>query len=1363
MSNSFIKKRLALFMAILLVFSSLPIISFSAASGLPITYTYNNPDRGTAGGTISFTPNFTGTVDLFWGVGGSKIEGYSEFGSVAVTSGTQAIFQVQGFTAIPDGATQVLGFNASTNVFEYDIPSSKQLDYGDAVFSFGALSDAHFGPRYNNNSSIPINAFNKAAGFFAGSGVELIAMSGDITAAGNQSDYVDYRNTMRTFNLSYPTIPVFTTSGNHDQENNGLTRWTQYTTEAFSNYTGRYTRVFRSGNSANMDYTVDVGSHDVFVFLHQKYWRVNDNTTPKPLRYSFDPEQLDWLVDTLDANEDKRVYLFIHEYIDNTCGDATNGYYAYNEEMGHLDAVKVLEILKGRDNVIEFSGHSHLRFELQFLRKIGTSYPNIINSDLNIYNGGGQYATMVHTPSVTSPRDIVGSNSSATDRHLEESQGYLVEVYDGFTILKGYDFIRDRYLAFANYIVDIDSPEYGETVDNVSLNITSASLQRNGALQLKATVLGDLLPAQRTVTWESNGGSNVTVSPTGLVTVAANADFGEYLITAKSTVDPTKSATATITVVSESAIIGSGTKADPYIISNEAQFAQFTDNMKSSAEFYRNKHIRQTADLDMTKIPSYAGISAASYFKGYYDGQGHVINVDIISTTDVSVFPRLSDDTNGSVGVVMNLGTTGRITGGITGSSGWAAGIARSMQTAGSLIINCWSTTELKAWSVGGITISIRNLSNGGVRNCLFAGELSGTSTTGSNVTGAIGPVQEAAATCFYYLAQAPERTNGATSLTLSQLTTTAADSLNAGRLSSSSSTALSAVGGGYTTADLVEWTQDYDTGYPVHLSNIVVGITVSESTAELAQGGTLQLNATVLGNLADALKTVTWESDGGANVTVSPDGLVTVAVNAAGGSYTITARSIADSTKFAETVITVVVDDTITGSGTKADPFVISNEAQFLEFTNNMIKDANFYRGKYIIQTANIDMDGVAGYNGIWAGTSLNPDNKFFNGYYNGLGHTINVNINSGKDVSIFPRLGSTDQEGVLMNIGITGTITGNHFAAGLVRSMTANNFARIINCWSTANVRANYIDTTDGGVGGITVTKRGVIENCLFAGSLAAPSRTAGITSNESAASVNSPSCYYLNTVTANYYNGAVSQTLAQLTTVTAASLNSGRAAAGTLFTAASGFTAADLVEWVQDYDTGYPVFVDGIVRDVTISPLNTMLPKSSTVQLTASVIGNLSSTLKAVTWSSDGGANVTVGENGLVSIAANAPVGNYTITAASVTDPTKTAEATIQVATGIITSGLVISNVGDAYTASVKVNNYSEATAAGILLIISAYDATGKLIEAAQYNAPVNVGLEESFSAALNLTGKDTSYVKAYLWNNYVPIEASVIKNV
>ncbi|TXK83539.1 S-layer homology domain-containing protein [Paenibacillus sp. N3.4] len=91
-----------------------------------------------------------------------------------------------------------------------------------------------------------------------------------------------------------------------------------------------------------------------------------------------------------------------------------------------------------------------------------------------------------------------------------------------------------------------------------------------------------------------------------------------------------------------------------------------------------------------------------------------------------------------------------------------------------------------------------------------------------------------------------------------------------------------------------------------------VISVSVSPTTASVAQGETQQLTATVT-VVGGAAQTIRWaSSDESSKVTVGENGLVTVAANAATGDYTITATSTEDSNKIGTATITVTASPKI-------------------------------------------------------------------------------------------------------------------------------------------------------------------------------------------------------------------------------------------------------------------------------------------------------------------------------------------------------------------------------------------------------------------------------------------------------------------
>lgn len=97
---------------------------------------------------------------------------------------------------------------------------------------------------------------------------------------------------------------------------------------------------------------------------------------------------------------------------------------------------------------------------------------------------------------------------------------------------------------FANAVLfTTDTP----AITSVTVTPSTASVGKGSTLQLAATVVADGF-ASKEVTWKVTGGTDSTISSSGLLTVGAGETGSSLTVTATSVVDDTKSGTATITV-----------------------------------------------------------------------------------------------------------------------------------------------------------------------------------------------------------------------------------------------------------------------------------------------------------------------------------------------------------------------------------------------------------------------------------------------------------------------------------------------------------------------------------------------------------------------------------------------------------------------------------------------------------------------------------------------------------------------------------------------------------------------------------------------------------------------------------------------
>lgn len=276
-------------------------------------------------------------------------------------------------------------------------------------YSFGLVSDTHVCP--NNPGGDVVSArLDHAFGWFEEQGAVLIANCGDMTNIGfenpkgtyNPAEFAEYQ---RICNL-HPNIPVYGACGNHDSYNAHIT---EYEDELIT-YTGRGIR-----------FTVEHGG-DVFIFFGQpksSVLYVDGSTLPIP--------ELEWLQDQLNANPDKRCFVFIHPYLTDDSGNPLGVHPTPIEPAPYVHNV-IVNALKDHGRAVLFHGHAHFMPSMQ-------AYDKTCNyTDRNGFPS-------VHVPSLGWASYIDENNEMQKDP--AEGFGILVDVYDDCIVLNGMDFVRD--------------------------------------------------------------------------------------------------------------------------------------------------------------------------------------------------------------------------------------------------------------------------------------------------------------------------------------------------------------------------------------------------------------------------------------------------------------------------------------------------------------------------------------------------------------------------------------------------------------------------------------------------------------------------------------------------------------------------------------------------------------------------------------------------------------------------------------------------------------------------------------------------------------------------------------------------------
>ena len=333
----------------------------------------------------------------------------------------------------PVDATSIGIYNqANERVGEISLGELKSTDMGSKLYSFAAFSDVHIGSKtaesdfqnaleyVENNPEI---AFTTICGDFIHSITEI-------------SQLEKYKNLVDT----YTTKPIYAISGNHEAGSSNLDM------ETLKPYTGQ-----------DLYYSFTYGN-DVFIMIG------NSGCTNGNL---FADGELQWLYDTLEANKDKRCFVFQHVRPNQGSG---NPWGIYDYKIWGGTEAKVFESLMAHyPNVIFFHGHTHMSFGLQ-------TKDNLANYD-NLF---GYHS--VHIPSLSRPR--TGDERGPISRRelTDASEGYVVDVYEDGVVLKGRDFISGEFLPVASYALNtatqiIDANTYYDptgTIINDNCNVLKA-------------------------------------------------------------------------------------------------------------------------------------------------------------------------------------------------------------------------------------------------------------------------------------------------------------------------------------------------------------------------------------------------------------------------------------------------------------------------------------------------------------------------------------------------------------------------------------------------------------------------------------------------------------------------------------------------------------------------------------------------------------------------------------------------------------------------------------------------------------------------------------------------------------------------
>ena len=364
---------------------------------------------------ISANSNKDGSYDFYYAKDGKIIEEYDKIVSFDLVANTESSYEylnsfniapydANGIVVCKSGTTKILSSSSLPSQFLFDSST-----YGSKLYSVGLISDTHIDGD-GTDTADSINDLKKALTLFSNENVSFISHCGDVTENNRASDYTAYSDI-----VADNTIPIKTIAGNHD------------------NYS---TLESITGNSLYYEYIPD-GTNDIYLFLGSY-----QASTINP----FSDEELTWLETKLEEYKNKRVFLFLHYYCD-PVGDANN---LDNDDLGTTEQALTFRNLMTtyKDNLVYFSGHSHLTYKMQEL--IATA---------NVNSATDTLPKRVHIPSNGRPRIL--SDGRITNDYVG-CECAIMDVYENCIVIRGKDLTDNKFLPIANYLLDTTLIQIGD-------------------------------------------------------------------------------------------------------------------------------------------------------------------------------------------------------------------------------------------------------------------------------------------------------------------------------------------------------------------------------------------------------------------------------------------------------------------------------------------------------------------------------------------------------------------------------------------------------------------------------------------------------------------------------------------------------------------------------------------------------------------------------------------------------------------------------------------------------------------------------------------------------------------------------------
>ncbi len=426
-------------------------ITLSIAVIPAFDYKFSTTFVGRADGTVTVTDaayqgkNFR----LYWGDDNGALQGYdalatlNDFEVKDETAGKLTYTAIT-HTLIPETATKLYLAVDGNLVTEFSIPAWRILKKGELKYTSAHVSDTHFG--YERS----IETFREVLKTMREMGGTIITNSGDITDRGNEGGYNEYKT---AHSSTYSDITFWPTLGNHDilvaQLASGVTD-----IEAVQNAHNGIKHFANPNHTLGDEFVVTIPSEEEETVLYKTVTNEDGSTSQEPYTLVTDY--------TMSYKDDMYVFMSVGKVSNSHTGDYHPDVAVSNEQLAWLE-----KVLNNYYNVEKKNGQAYFIFHFATLENgLGgdaSSYKNYVESSAKLYEILDKYPVIhisghTHYPFRNDGNIYIGTNHvalstpSITKGH-QAYEGYVIEHYTDYTLIKGYNFYTREYIPNAMFYI----------------------------------------------------------------------------------------------------------------------------------------------------------------------------------------------------------------------------------------------------------------------------------------------------------------------------------------------------------------------------------------------------------------------------------------------------------------------------------------------------------------------------------------------------------------------------------------------------------------------------------------------------------------------------------------------------------------------------------------------------------------------------------------------------------------------------------------------------------------------------------------------------------------------------------------------